>query len=258
VPLHLMVVDRDARGRWRAAREVSVDPFSLDVYPFEGLLTSRALISKISRTVDEMLAEHHPPERRVRPAPPPPGVFLARTALPGNRTDRLADPTRDDRGRYDAYPDRTEPATRPERPRRRLWSRDTDNPGQAIVEMALVLPILLFVLLGFAEVGFLFAARDRYQNGVDVLTELAAADRSDAWRNKVQSEDDRVGCHDGQPDVTYPDGGQAPGSRIRLVWTCHYRPVFVPMLNVAVAVESEALIAGSTSGPAAPAPSPSP
>jgi hypothetical protein len=247
-----MVVDRDVRGRWRAAREVNVEPFTLDGYPLEGLLTSRALISKISRVVDELLAEHDPPEHRIRLAPPPPRAFPARSPRSGG-ADQPFDPNRDDRGRYDAYPDRDEPATRPERPRRKLWRRDTDNPGQAIVEMALILPILLFVLLGFVEVGFLFAARDRYQNGVDVLTELAAADRSDAWRNKVQSEDDRVGCHDGQPDVTYPDGDQAPGSRIRLVWTCHYRPVFVPMLNVAVAVESEALIAGS-----APIPTPSP
>jgi len=113
--------------------------------------------------------------------------------------------------------------------------------GQAIVEFALVMPLMLTILLGVIGVFYLdLRARD-FQNGVDVLAELAASDPG--WQAKTASEDERVACHANpvQPDVSYPDGGAAPGDRILLRWACHLRTRWL-FDGLAVTVESEAVI----------------
>ena len=96
--------------------------------------------------------------------------------------------------------------------------------GQAVVEFALILPLLMAVLLGVAWLTQLNTHRPIFQNGIAVLTELAAQDET--WRSKVGEEDARTGCNGGQPDVVYPDGNQDPGSRVQLTWHCSFMSVF--------------------------------
>jgi hypothetical protein len=133
--------------------------------------------------------------------------------------------------------------------------------GQSLVEFALVLPLLMFILLGFGEVAFLVATQHRYQNGVDVLAQWAAAEMADSpgeswqagWSQVVRDEADRVDC-DGDPLVTFPDVTHGPGDRVLVHWSCHYQPRLTTVWEgLSVDVESEAVV------PAAlPIPSPSP
>jgi hypothetical protein len=109
------------------------------------------------------------------------------------------------------------------------------------VEFALVTPIMLAILLGVAGVFFLDLSTRRMQNGVDVLAELAAVDPG--WQAKVASEDARTGCHANpqMPDVAYPDGNAAPGSRILLTWACHLSTRWV-FDGTPITVSAEAVI----------------
>lgn len=113
--------------------------------------------------------------------------------------------------------------------------------GQALVETALVLPVLLFLLLGIIGVGYLAHARVLYQNGVDVLAQVAAHDPN--WRSKVPEEDRRTHCHadPNLPAIEYPDGNDASGSRIALTWHCHIETGWL-FDGLPVTVSSEAVI----------------
>lgn len=128
--------------------------------------------------------------------------------------------------------------------------------GQAIVEFALVLPIIMLLLLGVIGTGYLFHRQLVFQNGVAVLAELAADNgpRQD-WHSKVVSENERTGCHAQplEPDVSYPDGGKAlPGSRILLTWHCHLQTGWM-FDGLPVTVSAEAVLERAN-----PQPSPSP
>lgn len=117
---------------------------------------------------------------------------------------------------------------------------EAQKRGQAIVEFALVLPFLMAIVLGFATLTQLNVLRPTFQDGVNVLRDLAVTDPAESWRGKVQSEDDRTRCGGGQPDVTYPDEGKAPGSRVLLVWHCSF--VSVLGLTVPVPVQAEGVM----------------
>lgn len=144
--------------------------------------------------------------------------------------------------------------------------------GQSLVEFALVLPIMMFTILGGIEAGFLFAHQHGYQNGADVLAAWSAAHEADApggsgfsegapgapWQSVVASEASRTSC-DGSPSVSWPDG-RAPGDRVRVDVTCHYTPQATSNLwpgGLDVSVQAEAVIPGSTPAPS-PSPEPSP
>lgn len=214
--MRLTVTDRDDAGRWSRSRTVSTDPFRLEDYPFEGPLTRRALNVRIKAAVNELrVAKGLAPLPDVRPRKPP--------------TWKRPEPERDV---YDAYPDHTSPIN--------SFRRNRFGGGQAIAEVALVLPVLLFVFLGFIEVGRLYAFQHGYQNGVDVLAQLAASDPD--WRSKVPSEDDRTSCHGNPPDARYPDDDESSGDRVVVTWTCRYSPLVLSQLAVPVTVQSEAMI----------------
>lgn len=127
--------------------------------------------------------------------------------------------------------------------------------GQTLVEFALVMPILMFMLLGFGEAAMLFATRAGYQNGVDVLAQWAASQMAEGlwpvgWSQVVDDEQNRVGCAD-QPAVTFPDTTNEPGDRVLVRWECVYEPRLTPALglNIPVRVESEAVVPGVKSSP---------
>lgn len=113
--------------------------------------------------------------------------------------------------------------------------------GQALVETAIVMPVLLTLLLGIIGVGFLFLSMLRMQNGVDVLAQLAAAEPG--WETHVQSEDSRTACHADplQPAVAYPDGSTDSGHRVELTWHCHLHTGWL-FDGLPITVSSEAVI----------------
>jgi hypothetical protein len=131
-------------------------------------------------------------------------------------------------------------------------ARASDVPaqGQAIVEAALVLPIMLAVLLGVAGIFYLDLSHRAMQNGIDVLTQLAASDPTGSWHSVVPDEDRRTRCNASpqQPDVTYPDGDATPGKRIRLTWFCHLETHGWLYDGTPITVQSEAVIVPTASG----------
>jgi hypothetical protein len=120
-----------------------------------------------------------------------------------------------------------------------------------LVEFALVLPILMFMLLGFGEVAFLVATQHVYQNGADVLVQWAASEMAETageswqggWEQVVRSESARTGCGDTNPILTFPDGRHDPGDRVLLRWSCYYRPRLTTVWDgLTIGVESEAVV----------------
>ena len=138
--------------------------------------------------------------------------------------------------------------------------------GQALVEFALILPIMLVLLLGFAELALLFGDRVGFQNGTDVLAQWAAEEMAShpgeswkaGWQRVVREEAERVGCVGDGPDVSFPDGDHLPGDRVLVEWACTYQPRLSGDIGVLkVHVQSEAVVPGVLP-PASPPQSASP
>ena len=142
----------------------------------------------------------------------------------------------------------------------------SSRQGQTLVEFALVMPIFLALLLGFAELAMLFATRQGYQNGVDVLADWTAIAMTgpgeswqSGWNEVVRQEADRTGCDDLSPAVLLPDGTHQAGDRVLLRWICHYEPKVAPGWGgLTVTVQSEAVVpVVPPAGTSSPSPSPS-
>lgn len=85
--------------------------------------------------------------------------------------------------------------------------------GQALIETALVLPVLLFLLLGIIGAGYLFLQAMRDQQGVIVLAQYAATETG--WRSHVVEIDRQSGCHAEPLQPSIADG--------LMTWDCHLR-----------------------------------
>lgn len=127
--------------------------------------------------------------------------------------------------------------------------------GQALVETAVVLPLLLFTFLGFTEAAFLYAQRHAAQVSADVLADVVAermgtmpGDSWNAgWQTLTTDELNRAGC-DGVASVE-----EKSDSRVSVTLTCRYTPVATNGLwpGLVYTVEGESVVR-------APAPSPEP
>jgi hypothetical protein len=60
--------------------------------------------------------------------------------------------------------------------------------GQVIVELALALPLLLFVILGGVEAGFLVVAKADQDRRTAVVAEWAADHPGDSWQSVANKE----------------------------------------------------------------------
>ncbi len=91
-----------------------------------------------------------------------------------------------------------------------------NNPkqGQALVEFALILPILLFIILGSIEAGFLIIEKARQDRETSVVAEWAAGHDNDSWRAVANK--GLPGC-DVEVTSPLPDLVQATSR-------CQYRP----------------------------------
>ena len=120
--------------------------------------------------------------------------------------------------------------------------------GQALVEAALVMPVLLFAFMAMAELAFLVSASYGWQRGADVLAQAAAVRVAQnpgeswkaGWTAISNQEEARAGC--GTPDVEFPDGTQA-GGRVEVSWVCDYDAILVHGFSLpATTVTSVAVI----------------
>jgi hypothetical protein len=120
--------------------------------------------------------------------------------------------------------------------------------GQAIVEFALVFPIIAAILLGAAEMGMLYAARAAQDRAGGVVADYAAARPGDESWNAV-ADRELPGC---DVDVT-TDGLGILTARA----TCQYEPVITSNLwdGLPISSEASAAIAPEPTPSASPDPS---
>ncbi len=107
--------------------------------------------------------------------------------------------------------------------------------GQALVELALALPLLALLLFGIIDFGLGLSARIQVSNAVREGARLAAVKWSEAdveqqVRQKVMSLTDTViNASLGTPAVVFPEG-KAPGRPVEVRLSCRYN-FFVPGLS---------------------------
>lgn len=102
--------------------------------------------------------------------------------------------------------------------------------GQALVEFALVTPILLGLFLGGADVAYLYLRNGLAQRAVQNVADRAAItlDVSPAGDPFVADEADRAGCLTFDYSLGFPDGGHAPGDRVSAGLGCSFDDLFGP------------------------------
>ena len=108
--------------------------------------------------------------------------------------------------------------------------------GQALVETVLMLPVLLALVLGGAEVGNLGIARLAWQSSAQAFADYAALnpDPVPSWQ---AAELARVNC-DGSPVVTFPDD-----DRVVVDLTCQYHGLAVgAFADLPVSVAAVAIV----------------
>ena len=89
--------------------------------------------------------------------------------------------------------------------------------GQAIVEMAIMLPVAMFIALGFVEVGFLVITKAHQDRATAVVAEYDALHHDDSWHAVAVHE--LPGC-----DISLVE----TKGLIVVTTTCQYRPHAFP------------------------------
>ncbi len=123
--------------------------------------------------------------------------------------------------------------------------------GQAIVEFALVLPLMLFICLGFVEAGFLLATQATQARATGVVADYAAAHPTEAPWDSVIALEGLASCAVAvttpMPDIVHVES------------TCYYDPRVTHGLweGLPITVEADAALPAPTPSPT-PMPTPVP
>ena len=64
-----------------------------------------------------------------------------------------------------------------------------DNRGQALVEFILVIPVLIFILLGIVDVGNIIIGKYKLENNLNTIVELYQNNQSDDLSNYISKND---------------------------------------------------------------------
>lgn len=115
--------------------------------------------------------------------------------------------------------------------------------GQAIVEMAIMLPVAMFIALGFTEVGFLVISKAQQDRTTAVVAEYAAQHDNDSWHALAAHE--LPGC-----DVSL---SETTKDVVVVTATCQYQPHVIPGWGGLPMTSRE--LAERPSVPASPSPS---
>ena len=120
------------------------------------------------------------------------------------------------------------------------------NGGQTLVEFALVLPLLLFMILGTVEAGFLLIDKARQDRSTAVVAAWAANHPNSSW-NAVASKE-LPGC-DVEVSQPLPDLVEATSR-------CLYQPkTGLPLFDQIPVASRETAVSPTPSPPASAAPS---
>ena len=113
-----------------------------------------------------------------------------------------------------------------------LWWRLHRSGGQALIEFALVFPVLCALLLGTIEMGAFGARWIAWTRLAGTVADYAAADAASAIPTWFVTEATAAGC--GAPAATFDTSGEP----WRLTMTCHYSGFAVPGLQWLVTMEA--------------------
>jgi hypothetical protein len=116
--------------------------------------------------------------------------------------------------------------------------------SQAIAEFALLLPVLMLMLLGAVDVGFLFGDKFHQDRQTAVIAEWAADHPGESW-NSVSSHELPT-C---DVTVTRPSRDLVEATAM-----CQHHSIFLPILSVPISSRESSTSAPSPS--ASPEPSP--
>lgn len=129
--------------------------------------------------------------------------------------------------------------------------RQRSRVGQALVETALLLPILLILLVGAVDLGRAFFGWVNLHQAARVAANYAATHPQDDYSNSgleyyelIEREAVGINCGlEGPVPPTWPDGTRALGDRARAELTCVFdliTPIAAQLLDGAVTMRAEA------------------
>ena len=121
------------------------------------------------------------------------------------------------------------------------------SKGQALVEVALMLPVIMFTALGFLEAGFLLGTQFTQEQATTVVATYAAAHHDSSWHAVA----DQIGLTDCTVAVT-----DEPHELVKASTTCSYKPHVTSGLWDGLPITTEAYAALPAATPD-PTPSPS-
>jgi Flp pilus assembly protein TadG len=132
-----------------------------------------------------------------------------------------------------------------------LEVRKHRQDGQAIVETAILMAVLLPLALAAMQLVWLLAYRTDQQNATATLAAVAAQDGSGAaFADAVASESIRIGCAD--PAVNLTPASPAPGAIVAVGLRCTWTAPFYTQVSWPVSTSASALV------PTTPSPSVTP
>lgn len=109
--------------------------------------------------------------------------------------------------------------------------------GQAIVEFALIAPMLMLLMLGIIGAGLVHVRWHQYQNAVQVLATLAAVEPNDSWRSHIHDVNERHKCD----LVGSVEAQDTPEGTVVVTETCLFDFAILPVFhNLPVTVTYEA------------------
>jgi len=104
--------------------------------------------------------------------------------------------------------------------------------GQALVEMALVMPIFVLILMGIMDLGQAVYAGNALADAAREAARHCLTNPPDSAGMEAAARLVAVALDSGQMAIViaYPDGNTLPGSRLRVQVTYAYRPI-TPLIS---------------------------
>lgn len=105
--------------------------------------------------------------------------------------------------------------------------------GQALVELAVALPVLLMLLLAVIEFGFMFSSYLQIQNGAREAARFATLGAADhAVRNRVLEVTSSLDSNRVQVEITPPADHRYPGSTVTVNVSYAYETLIPGMSRI--------------------------
>lgn len=119
----------------------------------------------------------------------------------------------------------------------------TNQSGQSLVEFALILPILLLLIMGIIEFGFIMNSYLTIQNASREGARIGIVGAADLdIRNRVLSDSPNLQAADLTINITPEEGSRGPGDTITVAVTYNYHlvtPIISSLLNNSLVLNAQ-------------------